>query len=58
MSALALHKQIAALNQFFPHITNNLDSSGEKKICIIQNGVPLKLGKKIQRLNTEALAIN
>jgi hypothetical protein len=38
--------------KILPNITNNLGSSGGETFCKIQNGVPLKLKKNVQRPNT------
>ncbi len=41
-----------------PNITNNLGSSGENVFCKIQDGVPLKLKKTVQRSNTRAIPVD
>ncbi len=54
----APHKQFAVLRQFSPTLLIIWAQVAVKRVGKIQDGVPLKLEKNIQHLNTEALAID
>jgi hypothetical protein len=55
----ALHKQFAALHQFFVTLPIvRAQVAAKPFFCKIQDGVPLKLKKNVQRPNTRTIAVD